>query len=315
MKTIKLSIIAIFAMVAFSCNDDDKPSYVPPQDNTIVGTASRNPDFSILVSALVRADLAATLQGGGPYTVFAPTNAAFTELLDGASLDDVPTAVLKEILLNHVIAGAVQSSALTTGYIKTLARGSASSTNTLSMFVNTASGVELNGMSMVTTADIVASNGVIHVVDAVITLPTVVDHALANPDFSTLVSALTFNPSSNFVGILSGETNSPFTVFAPTNAAFGSFLTEYGFTGLSNIPVALLEDTLKYHVVAGANVQAAALTEGQIVTTFLGQNFTIGLIGNPKITDANARISNIVAIDVQCSNGIVHAIDKVLLPN
>ena len=315
MKTLKLSLIAILAIFATSCSDDDPIYYAPAADNTITGIASRNADFSILVEALVRTDLAATLQGSGPFTVFAPTNAAFTTFLDGANIDDVPTAALKEILLNHVVSGAVVSGDLTTGYVKTLAKGSASSTNTLSMFVNTASGVKLNGISNVTTPDILATNGVIHVVDAVIGLPTVVDHALANPNFSTLVAALTYNPSSGFAGILSGTTSSPFTVFAPTNAAFTSFLTETGYNGLADIPANVLENTLKYHVVAGANVTAADLTDEQIVTTFQGQNFVVDLTGGAKITDSNNRVSNIIATDVQCSNGIVHVLDKVLLPS
>lgn len=315
MKTLKLSLFAFMAMMTVSCSDDDNPIYIPPTDNTITGIASRNSDFSILVEALVRTDLATTLQGAGPFTVFAPTNAAFTTFLDGANIDDVPTAALKEILLNHVVSGAVQSGDLTTGYIKTLGKGSASSTNTLSMFVNTASGVELNGVSTVTTANIIASNGVIHVVDAVIGLPTVVDHALANPNFTTLVAALTFNPSSNFVSILSGTVSSPFTVFAPTNAAFGSFLNETGFTGLGDIPASVLENTLKYHVVAGANVTAADLTDEQVVATFQGQSFIVDLTGGAKITDASGRVSNIILTDVQCANGVIHAIDKVLLPS
>jgi uncharacterized surface protein with fasciclin (FAS1) repeats len=315
MKTLKLSLIAILAIFATACSDDDPIYYAPAADNTITGIASRNPDFSILVQALVRTDLAATLQGSGPFTVFAPTNAAFTTFLDGANIDDVPTSALKEILLNHVVSGAVVSGDLTTGYVKTLAKGSASSTNTLSMFVDTSSGVKLNGISNVTTPDILATNGVIHVVDAVIGLPTVVDHALANPNFSTLVAALTYNPSSGFVGILSGTTSSPFTVFAPTNAAFTSFLTETGYSGLANIPANVLENTLKYHVVAGANVTAADLTDEQVVTTFQGQNFVVDLTGGAKIIDSNNRVSNIIATDVQCSNGIVHVLDKVLLPS
>ncbi len=175
-------------------------------------------------------------------------------------------------------------------------------------------GGKTNGGATVTIADIPASNGIIHVVDGVIGLPTIVNHAIANKNFTTLVAALTYNPSSGFAGILSGKTSSPFTVFAPTNTAFSSFLNETGYSGLAAIPANVLETTLKYHVVAGANVLSTSLTNGQIVSTFAGQNFTIGLTGGAKITDANNRISNIIATDVQCSNGVIHVIDKVLLP-
>src|SRR5690606_1924828 len=123
-----------------------------------------------------------------------------------------------------------------------------SDTNTLSMFINTTSGVVLNGGvanggATVNTADVLASNGVIHLVNGVIKMPTVVNHALANPNFSILVEALTRNDQPDFAGILSGE--GPFTVFAPTNDAFGSLLTELGLSSLADVPQATLENVLK----------------------------------------------------------------------
>ncbi|MDD3005803.1 fasciclin domain-containing protein, partial [Flavobacterium sp.] len=190
-KLIKLTLIVVTSAIMISCSDDDGTTY---NNDSIVAIASRTSDLSILVDALERTDLLETLDQAGPYTVFAPTNAAFTTFLSAngyANLDAVPIAALKEILLNHVVSGTNLSTSLSTGYIKTLAKGSASSTNTLSMFVNTASGVRLNGVSSVTSADVVASNGVVHIVDAVIGLPTVVTHALANPNFTNLVDALT----------------------------------------------------------------------------------------------------------------------------
>lgn len=318
----KALLLLFLTVSVVSCGDDDDP-IIPVAGNSITDIASRNSDFTILVSALGRAGLAATLDGQGPYTVFAPTNAAFSAFLEDNGYDNVnqvPVAALKEILLNHVVSGAVTSSQLSTGYVKTLAKGSASPTNTLSMFVNTASGVVLNGGvdnggATVTTADLLADNGVIHVVNGVIGLPTVVNHALANPDFSILVQALTRGDQPDFVGILSGTASSPFTVFAPKNSAFVSLLTELGLSSLADVPQATLESTLKYHVVTGANVLAADLTNNQSVTTFEGGSFTIGLTGGAKITDFNNRVSNIVATDVQASNGVVHVLDKVLLPN
>ncbi len=316
-KVIKLSLLTIAAGITFSCSDDDNTS-TPVPNNSITDIASGNANLSILVDALTRTDLDQTLDQSGSYTVFAPTNDAFTTFLAAngfSSLDEVPDAALKEILLNHVLSGSFNSSSLTTGYVKTLAKGSASSTNTLSMFVNTSSGVKLNGVSTVTTANISASNGIIHIVDNVIGLPTVVTHALANPNFSTLVAALTRDDQPDFAGILSGTESSPFTVFAPTNAAFGSLLTELGANSLNDINQSTLENTLKYHVVAGANVLASTLTNNQMVTTFQGQSFTITTTGGAKITDANGRMSNIILTDVQASNGVIHAIDKVVLPN
>jgi uncharacterized surface protein with fasciclin (FAS1) repeats len=316
LKLRTLGLAVLLLTFGISCDNDDDNTATPAADNTITGIASSNADFTILVEALTKADLATTLKGAGPYTVFAPTNAAFTAFLKTTpytSIKDVPTAALTQILLNHVVSGKVKSTDLSTGYVKTLAKGSASTTNTLSMYVNISSGVKLNGVSKVVTPDIMASNGVIHVVDAVIGLPTIVDHAAANPNFTTLVAALTYNPASGFAGILSGTASSPFTVFAPTNDAFGAFLTETGYSGLAAIPANVLEKTLKYHVVAGANVQSSQLTNDQVVATFSGQNVTVKFTPT-RLLDVSGRNCNIVATDVQCSNGIIHVLDKVLLP-
>ena len=313
-KIRNLALIALFSILAISCDNDSDNVTV---DNTITGKASGTANLSILVQALVKAELATTLQGSGPFTVFAPTNEAFATFLATtpyATINDVPKEALTQILLNHVVSGAVKSTDLTTGYIKTLAKGSASATNTLSMYVNTSSGVKLNGIATVTTADIMASNGVIHIVDKVIDLPTIVTHAAANANFSTLVSVLNRSGQPNFITVLSGT--GPFTVFAPTNAAFTALNTELAPGGIAGVSAANLTKVLQYHVVSPANVLAASLTEGQVVTPILtpAQTFTIQLTGGAKIKDANNRISNIIITDVQCSNGVIHAIDKVLLP-
>ncbi len=307
--------------VVTSCSDDDSNN-TNQDGNSIADIASANQNLSILVQALDRANLVATLDGQGSYTVFAPTNQAFEAFLDAkgfASVEDVPVPTLKEILLNHVVSGAATSSSLETGYVKTMAKGSASSTNTLSMFINTANGVVLNGGASnggatVTTADIMASNGVVHVVNNVIDLPTVTSHAIANPDFSILVQALTRDDQPDFAGILSGTQSAPFTVFAPNNAAFASLLTELSLPGLASIPQATLENTLKYHVVAGQNVLSTSLMDNMEVATFQGGEFTINLEGGASIADANGRVSTITATDVQASNGVVHMVNKVLLP-
>lgn len=306
-KLIKLTLLVVTTSLMFSCSDDDDALVV--ENNSIAAIASRASDLSILVSALERADLVTTLDGTGPYTVFAPTNAAFTSFLNAngfANLEAVPVATLKEILLNHVVSGTNLSTSLTTTYIKTLAKGTASSTNTLSMYVNTASGVRLNGVSSVVTADIVATNGVIHIVDAVIGLPTVVTHAAANPNFTTLVGLLS---GQGLVPTLAGTTSSPFTVFAPSNAAFTAFETQNPGT-LASLSSAQVTSVLTYHVVAGANVLSTGIPTTPITTLETG-TFTIA---GTVITDEANRQTNIVAVDVQASNGVIHMIDNVLLP-
>jgi uncharacterized surface protein with fasciclin (FAS1) repeats len=318
MKTNKIKFLAVIAVIATiftSCSSDSTSS-----DTTIAGLASSRSELSLLVQALDKAGLVATLQGAGPYTVFAPDNDAFIAFLADngfATLDDVPLPLLTEVLKNHVVSGAVQSTGLTNNtYIKTLGKGSASSTNTLSMYVKIAGGtVTLNGGAEVVEANIIASNGVIHIVDEVIALPTVVTHALANPNFSSLVGALTGAGQPDFVSILSGV--GKFTVFAPTNTAFTNLNTELAPGGIAGVSAANLTKVLQYHVVSPANVLAGELTNNQIVTPILdpAQTFTIELpTTGAQIKDASNRTSKIIITDVQCSNGVIHAVDKVLLP-
>jgi transforming growth factor-beta-induced protein len=307
-----------FTMVFTSCDEEDEAQPTPPVEETlsIVETAVATDDFSSLVAALTKADLVSALNGDGPFTVFAPTNAAFNSFLSDngfASLDEVPNDVLTQVLLNHVVSGKVMSTDLAQGYVSTLAK-EATTENPISLYVDLMDGVKLNGMSMVSTADVEATNGVIHIVDAVIGVPTVVDAALANEDFSILVSALTRSDlTTNYVEILTGS--GPFTVFAPNNAAFAELLdSNEDWSSLDDIPVATLEAVLNYHVVAGANVLSSALTDKQEVEA-LGGKFMINLDGSgASITDAIDRISNIIATDVQNGNGVIHVIDKVILP-
>ncbi|WNM20177.1 fasciclin domain-containing protein [Flavobacterium capsici] len=314
---IKSLMIFAIAISMTSCSDDDNNN----QPQTIAQIASSNANLSILVQALQRANLVDTFNSAGDFTVFAPTDAAFTAFLATtpyATVNDVPVPILTEILKNHVLAEGFTSSELMTGYYKTLAKGTASSTNTLSMYIDLTSGVKINGGAsngganvVLTSANILASNGVIHVVDNVIGLPTVVNHAIANPNFTSLVGALTGAGQPDFPTILSGT--GPFTVFAPTNAAFTSLDAELQPGGIAGVPAATLTTVLQYHVVSG-NVLSSSLTDNMVVTPLAGGDFTIGLTGGAKITDGNNRVSNIIATDVQASNGVIHVLDKVLLP-
>lgn len=316
MKNLFLNLALVFSslLLITSCDDDDNSVVMP---KTVYEQVSADSDLSSLKAAIDKAGLSSTLSNNGAFTVFAPSNAAFTKFLSDngfSNLDAVPVNTLKEVLLNHVLSTKVMASQVSTGYVSTLAKGAASASRNLSMYLDTSSGVKINGLSKVTKTDIGASNGVIHKVDAVIGLPTIVTHATANPNFTTLVAALTRSDMPNFVSILSGTANAPFTVFAPTNAAFGALLTELKLANLAAIPTSTLENTLKYHVVAGANVASTDLTNNMSVTSFQGGKFTITTSGGAKITDAKSRVANIVATDVQCSNGIIHVLDKVILP-
>ena len=323
MKFLLVALVAFSAFSITSCSDDDDSTTPPAVDNTIAGVASRTTNLSLLVKALTKANLVATLQGTGPFTVFAPTDAAFIAAgYNAATIDALPASeipALKTLLLNHVVSGSFQSTGLENdSYIKTLATTTASGTNGLSMYVTTSGGVKLNNLATVTTANVSASNGVVHIVDKVIALPTIVDHAVANDAFTTLVSLLNRDGQPNFVSILGGT--GPFTVFAPTNGAFDALDTELTASGgIAGVSADNITKVLQYHVINGNSLSNSTLltTNNGTVASLLGQNFTVQTTVAPpslKIKDINDRVCNVVLTDVQGSNGVIHVLSRVLLP-
>lgn len=314
-KIIPILLISLTTLQSCNNNDDDNVEDV----STIVNLAVDSADLTSLVAALDRANLVSALNGEGPFTVLAPTNDAFATFLSANnfnSLEDVPVDILTKVLLNHVISGSLISTDLSTGYANTLATSAASQTP-LSIYVDTSNGVRFNGVSSVSAADILAVNGVIHKVDAVIGLPNIVTFATADPNFSTLVSALTRSDlTTDFVGVLSTDSATapaPFTVFAPINDAFNRLLIELDLASLSEIDEPTLDIVLKYHVVGGANVLDSNLTDNLTVSTLSG-DITADITGGARLTDPTGRVSDIIATNVQANNGVIHAINKVILP-
>lgn len=315
---LKCIAILFFGMVVMtSCNNGDDNT---PKPLNIVETAKTLPQLSILVQAIVKADLVGALSADGDKTVLAPTNAAFTALLADkgfSSLSEVPNNVLKQILLNHVIGGSnITSSELlgNTGYTNTLADGP--NGTKLSLYFDGNSGVVFNGGAKVTIADVNASNGIIHVVDKVIDLPTIATFATTNPALSTLVAVLQYadtgSPTVPYIATVSNPTAGPFTVFAPTNDAFNALLAELKVSALTDIPTSVVDAVLLQHIV-NANVQSSQLTSGTVNT--LGGPITANAT-TFTLVDANNRTSNIITslVDIQGVNGVVHVIDAVLLP-
>ena len=318
----KLLLLAV-AIVFSACSDDDENTTPTPDPLNIVETAQATEDLSSLVAALQAADGdLVNVLSGGEFTVLAPTNAAFDSFLADngfANLSEVPTDVLANILLNHVISGTVLSTTLTdagAGYTTTNATNEDG--DNLSLYFNTTTGVTFNGTSSVAQADVEATNGVVHIVDQVIGLPTIATFATADPTFETLVAALT-RPDLEvpFVTILSTTDPTygiPLTTFAPTNEAFGDLLVEIGADDLSQIDVNLLTAVLLTHVVAQANVRAEDLAQDLPVVTLSEETLTVDLTNGAQLVDPNGRVANIIANNVQAINGVVHVIDKVVLP-
>ncbi|WP_372948251.1 fasciclin domain-containing protein [Mariniphaga sp.] len=302
MKT-KLKIIPALMIAASllftACSDDETPVM---ESKNIVEVAADAGNFSILIEAAQKAGLAEFLSTENNLTVFAPTDDAFAALLSDlglSSLDDVPVADLTQILTYHVIGAKVMSTDLSTGYVPTLA---SFNDNNISMYVEVGNGVSINGSVSVTTADVEAENGVIHLVDKVILPPTVVNIALVNENFTTLVQAVV---KAGLVDALSAD--GPFTVFAPTNDAFDALFAQLGISGIDDLTTEQLIPILTYHVVSG-NVVSTELSSGE-VGTLNGQNLSVDLSAGVKINE-----SEVIAADIQGSNGVIHVIDQVLIP-
>jgi uncharacterized surface protein with fasciclin (FAS1) repeats len=311
MRHLRIPLALSMAVALVACGSSTDEVVPTPAPQSIVATAQSVPDLSILVEAVVAGDLATTLSAPGPYTVFAPTNAAFAALLTELGvtkaqlLADKP--LLTAVLKYHVLPAKVLKSQVQPGKAITTVQGG--------IFKIDQSGMDLvitdgrNRTSRITATDIATSNGVVHLIDKVI-LPAnknIVETALSIPDFSILVEAVV---AADLATTLSGP--GPFTVFAPTNAAFAALLTELGVTKaqlLADKP--LLTAVLAYHVL-GARALKADIVPGTQPATVQGQTFSI----SPAlvITDRRMRTANITAADVFTSNGVIHVIDNVILP-
>lgn len=277
---------------------------------TIVDIAVGAGNFTTLAAAVSAAGLVETLQGDGPFTVFAPTDEAFAALPEGAieALLADPEGALTQILLYHVVAGKVMSTDLSDGMMADTVQGSP-------ITISIADGAVKVNDAQVIVADIEASNGVIHVIDAVILPPSdeeaagaespgsIAEVAAAAGGFSTLLTAVS---EAGLVEALSGE--GPFTVFAPTDEAFAA-LPEGTIESLLADPQGALTDILLYHVVSG-KVMSSDLSDGMTAATLQGAPITITIAdGVVKVNDAT-----VIAPDIEASNGVIHVIDAVILP-
>ncbi len=301
-QTLIYGMIALMGIFILTGCEKSEEEMKPVSDMTIAEYAVSDANFSILVDALTKAELVNVLNGTGNYTVFAPTNAAFNALftqLGISGIDALTKETLTPILLYHVLGTEAKSSMITSGYYKTLSPAQGS---TISLKVDVSSGVKLNKTANVTTADVDVKNGVIHVIDQVLLPPTVVGQALNNDSFSILVQAVV---KANLVETLNGS--GPFTIFAPTNAAFQALFTTLGITGIADLTAEQLVPILTYHVVSG-NVLSTQLQAGNVET--LNGAISVALSPVPTINGS----TKIIATDVQASNGVIHVIDQVLLP-
>lgn len=278
-------------------------AYVAPQEEEedIVDTAVAAGKFNTLVAAVKAAELVETLKGTGPYTVFAPTDEAFAAIGEEKIkelLKPENKETLQGILTYHVVAGSVMAADV-------VKLKSAKTANGQSVEIVVADGkVTVDGANVVAT-DIKCANGVIHVIDKVIMpKPDIVDTAVAAGKFSMLVAAV---DAAGLVDTLKGK--GPFTVFAPTDEAFSAIPKEAIADLLKPENKEKLQKILTYHVVSG-NVLSSDVVKLTSSKTVNGQEISF-LVKDGAVTVEGA---NVVATDVKCGNGVIHIIDKVIMP-
>lgn len=324
MKLSKSNIISIisvvfvsFVLLACGGSDDHDPVSTEPTLN-IVETAVEDGRFTTLVAALQAAELDDDLSGPGPFTVFAPTDDAFDLLPPGTVdflLEEANKATLIDILLYHVIDGEVFADDAID-----LDGTSATMLNALNVRIDVINDdliLNFNGsrQATVTVTDIVATNGVIHVIDTVLdpgdAVENIVDTAVANGSFTTLVAAL---QAADLDDDLEGP--GPFTVFAPTDDAFDLLPAGTVASLLDPANKATLIDILTYHVFNGSVLSPAAIAlDGQRVTMLNGGSMAIDVAASELFLNLGGnRQAKVIVTDVLSSNGVIHVIDAVLDP-
>jgi len=311
----KIAALVVSVTLVSACGGGDDP----PGN---LAQVAQQQGFTALVAAATKANLVGALSDpAASLTVFAPTDAAFGTLATQlgfanatAMVNALPSSALASILSYHVLPAKKTAATLVAGgATQATIYNFAGSATTLAL--STTGGVKITDAVLtqanVTTADVQASNGVIHVLNKVLVPPgvlTVVQMAQANPAaFSTLVSAVV---SANLAGTLGGA--GPFTVFAPTNTAFAAIAST-----VASLTPPQLSTVLTYHVL-DSQVLSSGIPFGTPVATLSGQPITINAGTAPviaTITDTTTTRADIAAVDVRASNGVIHVISKVLLPN
>ncbi|RIV21591.1 fasciclin domain-containing protein [Fibrisoma montanum] len=311
-----LFTLFVFGMTACSNDDDDNT----PATANIAELVATNAQFTLLNAALARAGLDATLRQAGPFTVFAPTDDAFRAagFANVAAVTAADQNTLRNILLYHVVGGSVPASAINTGQTAQPTSLSANGTVYISKAASTSgtsTGVSVNGARVV-QADVAASNGVIHVIDKVLLPPTGSILAVVQADTSlSLLTAAALRGGTAVTGALS-NTATALTVFAPTNAAFRA--TSFSsVAAITAAPEAALANILTYHVIPLARAYSPTLTNGAVVTTFQTGTVTVGVSSTAVTVTGRGNGGNpsrVTTADINATNGVVHKIDRVLLP-
>ena len=346
------ALLLAFAMIVAACSSDSDDTTTttttePAADTSVLDLAIEAGQFSTLIAAIDAAGLGETLEGEGPFTVLAPTDAAFDAAFEalGITAEELlaDTETLTAILLYHVLGEAADSQ-----LVATLDGSSVATLNPQTVDINVVDGQIMINEATVVSADLIADNGIVHVIDAVLLPPDiaealgvamaeepmeeettttteattttteameptiaeiVVESAAGDPaEFTVLLAAL---ETAGLVDALNGE--GPFTVFAPTDEAFGALLEELGVTAEELLANPDLANILLYHVVSGEFMAAdvIGIAPADVPTLYEENTVAIAVVdGSVVIND----VATVITADVMASNGVIHVIDAVLVP-
>jgi len=320
MKTIsKTGYWALLAMLlVLACNPADDDFEFPERDNMLEFAANEG-NYELLLEALDLTNLSSTVASISPITLFAPNDAAFQIYLDSAGVEnlaDLPEEELSNIMTNHIIRGEFRTNTLQSGYYSTISAIPFDPNIPSLAYLNLNNGLQINGSASVTSANNLVQNGIFHGIDRVATPATVLTFVFLEPDFDSLEIALTRNDlATDFAADLSQA--GPYTIFAPNNAAFDSLLiSNPDWNAIQDVPAETLDKVLRLHVNATANLRSNLLFNGRVIPTMADDEtlvIDITSIEEPQIV-ASGNASTVAILDIQAENGVIHVIERVLLP-
>jgi len=309
-----ITISTCFIVTGCDKEDDDVAAVI---NDTVAGVILKSPEFSTLEALMVKANLAITLDGTGPFTVFAPDDSAFAVSgIDLSFINSLSQQQAQNILLYHTLNSKMSVADLPAGPNATI-----TIFNGDSVFVTkNTSGTYINGVK-ISENDIAADNGVLHKIERVL-----------NPPVGTITQTVTVSGLDSLAKVIARATNdttgnsdlantlntATITMFAPTDSAFKDLLSALSLTDINDIPVDTLVDILNYHITSGL-IFSSDMADGALAMLAGGNtsiNLTNGIDGGPTITGTgnNGNPSNITTLNILSRNAVLHKIDRVLIP-
>lgn len=309
-------ILSSFSFV--SCRKDVLEGTDEPETLSILEVAQKNDDLELFVKAVKKLNIS-RLERNESVSVFAPTDAAMQSFLDSkgyATVDAVPVQELHDLIMNHMILGDYSPSTLPSGYINSLAEVKVGNgTLPVSLFIERREReIYING-TLIGKNAAWGDKGVLYTADKILELPDVRTHILSNPTFASFAQLLQRKDlDKDYMEVFRRTPNATF--FIPSNGAFASFLIEQRAGSLDKVPAETISAILRYHLSAQTNLAFNDLVNGQILTTLQGKTISIEKNGtNASVVDIKGRRCPITQTDVRGTNGVIHIVNRIALPN